>query len=306
MYHEPFKPLKWRYPSKKWQTKKLNDDTFLDYFYRLQEFAINMFEWKNLPDTVDERFLELTLCEYGKAVYFNDEVIGNIALTVADGGPLDIYRIPTRRRAYSVNGYQRELGPEDSVMIYNNYLHQPTVMTIILFARRLYEIERTIDVNVMAQKTPVVLLCDETQRLTFENIYDNYIGNRPVIAGVKNLDLNNVKTLTTDAPFVADKLNQLKRQIWNEALAFFGVKNSGQEKKERTNASEVEELSASTVAQRYVMLNARRQAADKINKMFGTNIEVNFRQDADYATTDLPLTTDETPEGVKDNGELYD
>lgn len=300
---QPFKPF--TKPPKKWLTKKLNDDTFLDYFYRLEELAINMFEWKNLPETVDERFLELTLCEQGKAIYFNDEVIGNVALQCMNGGPLDVYRIPIQRRAYSVNGYQKDLDPTNSVIIYNNRMHMPSINTIILFARRLYEIERTIDVNVMAQKTPVAILCDETQKLTMENLYDKYIGNKPVIIGTKNLDLASVSVLKTDAPYVSDKLNQLKRQIWNEALAFFGIRNSGQEKKERANAAEIEELSSSVVAQRYVMLNERRTAAKKINNMFGTNIEVNFRQDAEYSTTDLPLTTDETPEVGEDDGNLY-
>lgn len=290
-----FKPLLTP-PYKKWGANVLNNQTFLDYFYRLQELAINMFEWSNIPDTIDERFLELTLCEYGYAVYFRDEVIGDLALTCTIGTPLNVYRIPTYRRAYANNGYQKELTDKDSVLIFNNFLHTPTIMTILLFARRLYEIERSIDVNVKAQKTPVLMLCDETERLSIKNLYKQYDGNEPIIYGAKNLDLKNITTLNTSAPYVADKLEILKRQIWNEALTFFGIENSNTEKKERLVTDEITSNLGGVEAQRYVMLNSRRQAAKQINKMFGTNIEVNFRQDMSTFNKDMPTTTDETPD----------
>ena len=287
--HQRFNPL--QRPKKSWEAKKLNNDTFIDYFTRLQEICINMFEWSNLPDTVDERFLELTLCEYGYAIYFNDEVIGDLVATSMIGGPLDVYRIPTRRTAYAVNGYQKNLTDKDSVLIFNNYLHTPSMLTIILYARRLYEIERTIDVNVKAQKTPVAILCDESQLFTMKNVYEKYDGNEPVIFGARNLDMKGIQAMKTDAPFVADKLNILKRQIWNEAMTIFGVENANAEKKERLVTDEVLSNLGGVQAQRYVMLNSRRQAAKKINKMFNTNIEVNFRQDFSALNTDMPTTT---------------
>lgn len=272
---------------------RLNRNTFTDYFNRLFELAINMFKWENLPVTVDERFLELALCEKGYCLYFNDDIMGNLALTCMIGGELDVYRIPTRRIAFAVNGYQAERTSKDSVLIYNNYLHTPTIQTISLYAERLTAIERAIDLNVNAQKTPIALLTDEKQKRTIEEIYRKYEGNAPVIIGAKNLDLDSVKALTTGAPYVADKLNILKRQIWNEALTFFGIENANTEKRERLVSDEITSNLGGVQAQRYVMLNAREQAADKINRMFGTNISVKFRQDI------LGL------EGVNEDGSLY-
>lgn len=272
---------------------RLNRNTFNDYFNRLFELAINMFKWENLPDTVDERFLELALCEKGYCLYFNDDIMGNLALTCMIGGELDVYRIPTRRIAFAVNGYQAERTNKDSVLIFNNYLHTPTMQTISLYAERLTAIERAIDVNVNAQKTPIAILTDEKQKRTVEEIYRKYEGNAPVIIGAKNLDLDSVKALTTGAPYVADKLNILKRQIWNEALTFFGIENANTEKRERLVSDEITSNLGGVQAQRYVMLNAREQAADKINRLFGTNISVKFRQDI------LGL------EGVNADGSLY-
>lgn len=261
----------------RWASAELNNKTYIDYYNRLMEMALNVFEWKNLPDTIDERFLELALYEHGYCVYFNDEFIGDLALTCTIGGQLDVYRIPILRRAYAQNGYNKLLTSKDSVLIFNNYLHTPTSLTIELFARRLYEIERTIDVNVKAQKTPNLILSSEQQRLTMQNLYMQYDGNEPFIFGDKNMDFDGIKSLKTDAPFVADKLQILKHQIWNEALTFCGIENSNADKKERLVSDEVGSNYGNIEAQRNVMLNARRQAVKKINKMFGTNIEVGFR-----------------------------
>lgn len=262
---------------RRWKSAELNNKTYIDYYNRLMELALNVFEWENLPPSVDERFLELTLYEMGYCLYFNDEIIGNLALTCTIGGELDVYRIPVMRRAYAVNGYNKLCSAKDSVLIYNNYLHTPTQLTIELFARRLYEIERAIDVNVKAQKTPTLILSSEQQRLTMRNLYMQYDGNEPFIFGDKNMDIEGIKSLKTDAPFVADKLENLKHQIWNEALTFCGIENSNQDKKERLVSNEVGSNYGNIEAQRNVMLNARKQAVKKINSMFGANIDVHFR-----------------------------
>lgn len=288
----------------RWHSAQINNQTYIDYYQRLMEFAINMFEWRNLPPTVDERFLELTLYEKGYCLYFNDEVVGNLALTCTIGGMLDVYRIPTERRAFAVNGYNKICTTQDSVLIFNNYLHTPTILTIELFARRLYEIERTIDVNVKAQKTPTLVLASEQQRLTMKNLYMQYDGNEPFIFGDKDMEFDGIKCLKTDAPYVADKLQVLKHQIWNEALTFCGIENSNQDKKERLVADEVGSNYGNIEAQRNVMLNARRQAADKINRMFGTNIEVGFRSSLNTMVNSENVSR-ETFEEVGEDESLY-
>lgn len=264
----------------KWESALLNNRTYLQYYNRLLELAINMYEWKNLPDTVDERFLELTLFSDGMAVFFQDDGgLGYLCLQCMIGGELDVYRIPIDRTAYATNGYQMRLDNQNSVIIFNNYTHTNTMLDVEMYARRLYEIERTIDVNVKAQKTPVLIRATENQRLTMKNLYMQYDGNEPFIFGDKNLDMDGIKVLKTDAPYVADKLNILKRQIWNEALTYLGIENSNTEKKERLISDEVTTNLGGVEAQRFCRLNARRQAANQINKMFGLNIQVDFRQD---------------------------
>lgn len=263
----------------KWESASLNNRTYLQYYNRLLELAINMYEWKNLPDTVDERFLELTLFSDGMAVFFRDEILGELCLQCMIGGELDVYRIPIDRTAYATNGYQMRLTNQNSVIIFNNYTHTNSMLDVEMYARRLYEIERTIDVNVKAQKTPLIVRATENQRLTMKNLYMQYDGNEPFIFGDNNLDMDAIKVLPTNAPYVADKLNILKRQIWNEALTYLGIENSNTEKKERLVSDEVNSNLGGVAAQRFCRLNARRKAADQINKMFSLNIEVDFREE---------------------------
>lgn len=258
----------------------LNNFTYRQYLNRLTELAISMFEWKNLPKTVDARYLELHLFETGCMVYFKDEVIGDLCLDCIVNGRLDVYGNPLLRRAYSgYNNYQKLLKYDNSVIIWNNYLHSNSILDVEMFARRLYNIDRIIDVNANAQKTPVLVLGNEKQRLTLLNLYKEYDGNAPFIFGDKNLDINALKALSTNAPYVCDKLYQLKTQIWNEALTYLGISNINIQKKERLITDEVTRNQGGTIASRYSRLETRRQAVEKINEMFGTNIEVNYRED---------------------------
>lgn len=262
------------------ESAMLNNATYLKYYKRLSELAISMFEWSNLPDEIDERFLEWCLYTYGSAVFFKDtELDKYLALQVTTEGQYNVYHIPINRRAYAINGYNKHLSIDDSVIIYNNVSRTNTELDIRDFARKLYLCERCIDVNLSAQRTPIMITCNDTQRLTMKNLYMQYDGNQPFIFGDKNLDLSSIKVLNTDAPYLCDKLTELKSNIYNEALTYLGITNVNYEKKERLISDEVVRSMGGTIAQRYTRLNTRRKAADEINKMFGLNIDVNYRSD---------------------------
>lgn len=264
-----------------WDSAWKNNMTFMQYYNRLVELSIAMFEWKNLPDTVDPRYLELKLFTEGQAVFFKDEVL-DVYLALGNGGASDlsIYGIPNKRRAIGANGsYTKDLDYKDSVLIYNNLIHTNSVLDVEMFAKRLYEFDRAIDVNVRAQKTPILIRTKDSQRLTLENVYMQYDGNKPVIFATENFDPDAVSVLKTDAPFVSDKLYQLKTQYWNEALTYLGISNINITKKERLITDEVTRNQGGTVASRYSRLESRRMACRQINKMFGLNVSVDYRED---------------------------
>ena len=265
-----------------WESALFNTSEFNIYIKRLSEMAISMFEWINLPETIDERFLELTLFGEGKIVFFKDDDIGYLTLQMADDGQLDVYRIPTRRRAISCTNYTKQLDNTDSVIIYNNVMHTASYYEMLPFARRLTKLDRIIDVNVNAQKTPVTILANEKQRLAMLNLYKQYDGNEPFIFGDKNLDLNAITSITTGAPYIGKDLYELKTQIWNEALTTLGIVNVSIQKRERMVVDEAIQTQGSVVASRYSRLNARKQACKQINSMFGLNIDCKFRETEPY------------------------
>ena len=262
------------------ESATVNNLTYMQYLNRLTELSVSMFEWKNLPPTVDARYLELHLFENGSMVYFDDDVIGNLCLDCLPSGRLDVYGNPVLRRAYSgYNNYQKLLKESNSVIIWNNYLHTNSILEVKMFAKRLYNLDRIIDVNANAQKTPVLIQGTEQQRLTLKNLYKDFDGNSPFIFGDKNLDLNSLKCLQTGAPYVCDKLYNLKQMYWNEALTYLGINNTGAQKRERMLSIESSQAQGGTISSRYSRLQSRREAVEKINAMFGTNIEVNYRED---------------------------
>ena len=263
-----------------WESAKYNNRSFLMYYERLLELSISMFKWENLPPSVDERFLELVLFGDGASVFFKDDGIDDfLSLRCAIGGQLNVYNIPTIRRAYAANGYQQELTENNSVIIYNNMIHTNSVLLVEYYAKRLWDIDRTIDTNIKAQKTPILIRCDETERLTMKNLYKKYDGNEHFIFGTKQLNPKNLEVLRTDAPFVADRLMTVRQNIWNEALTYLGISNTSFNKKERMLAGEASTMNGDTVASRYSRLNARQQACEQINRMFGLKIWCDYRKD---------------------------
>ena len=270
-----------------WESARYNNATFRYYYDRLIEMAVSRFEWKGLPDTVDTRYLELALLTDGKAVFFYDEVLGYLALRCAIGGQMSVYRIPLNRRAYAANGYQKSLTEKDSVIIFNNMLHTNSIYALELYAKKLYNLDRAIEVNANAQKTPILVQCDENQRLTLKNAYMKFDGNEPVIYGDKNLNPNSLKVFQTGAPYVADRLFQLKTEVWNEALTYLGISNINISKKERMITDEVTRNQGGIIASRFSVEEARKQGGKDIEKIFGlTGVDCVFREDMRIYTAD--------------------
>lgn len=262
------------------ESANMNNLSYMVYVQRLTELSISTFEWKNLPDDIDERFMETALFEDGQIVFFKDEDLGkHLALRCMFGAPLNVYNIPTKRVAYASNGYQMPLTIDNSVMIFNNMLHTNSYPTVYWYAQRLWDYDRTIDINVKAQKTPIVVQGSQEQKLMLKNLYKEYDGNSPVIFGYNNLDLNSLTVLRTDAPYMADRIYMLKTQLWDEALTYLGINNVNVQKKERMFTREVVANQGAVMASRYSRLESRRKACELINDMFGLDIWCDFRED---------------------------
>ena len=254
-----------------------------------------MFEWVNLPSSMDSRFLEQTLFFEGRASLLYDNDFGYINTKCADNGYLSIYDLPTKLHCYShqyssdrlvYSGYKDENETPDKqcVLVMNNWDRVPTAATIDLFAYRLYLAQRSCDVNIMAQRTPVLLLGTEKQKLTLENLYNKYNGNQPFIFGDKDIISNDMlKAIDTNAPYVADKLSEYKKEIWNEFLSFIGINTIEVEKKERLISGEANSNNEYINLNLQSYLAPRKEACKKFNELFGLEgekaIDVRVRSD---------------------------
>lgn len=268
----------------------INSDTFVDYLYRFKKIALSMFHWKNIPDSMDARFLELSLYYMGQAAVLKDENMGLINTKCASNGYFNIYGIPTKLNcwSYSYNvtkntyvGYEDENINADNiaVLVMNNYDMMPTAATLELFAYRLTEAQRTCDMNIKQQKFPRIILTDKAQELTMKNLVAHIDNNELNIIGDKNLITpEQVRSIDTNAPYVADKITEYKKEIWNEFLTFMGISNMDY-KKERMITSESDSKNELINMNLQSLLIPRQEAAEAINKVFGTNIEVVVRSD---------------------------
>jgi hypothetical protein len=254
----------------------MNALTANDYYERLKLIALSLFEWNDLPESCNARFLELTLFTYGRALFIKDPTTGFLNMRCTPSGTLNNYDEAISYTAYSTV-YSKEFNRDECVLIRNNYLERPTDNSLVLFATRLTEAERTIDTNIKAQKTPIIIRCDDKDRLTMKNLYKEYEGNEPFILGGKALNLEGLKVLKTDAPFIADKLQNYKREIWNEALTFFGINNANSDKRERLITDEVNANNEVISINAQAMLLTRLEACELINKMYGLNVSVKMR-----------------------------
>lgn len=264
-----------------------NRDTAAMFMWRLMNLAISVFKWDGLPEGVDERMLEFWLLRDGFVGFFYDEALksderrrapeGYAVLPMMIQGQWDIYEYPRDRRAYAVNGFNYECTEDNSVIIFQNYLRVPMWLTLWQYASRLAETQRTIDINCKQQRTARIIRCSEDQRLTYLNAAKEVDEGRPWVHGDKNFDLDAFQVFDTTTPYVANELQTYKHQLWNEALTYLGIENVNTDKKERLISDEVVNNMGDVEAERFTRLNARKQACDEINGLFGLDVKVDFR-----------------------------
>ena len=284
----------------------INDKTYIDYLNRLKLIAISLFTWKGLDEIAGygaSRFMEMNLYEFGKSCFLKDSELGYKVFRAMPDDKYNIYYLPNRVKAYSL-GYNKMYDFDELVYVMNNELELPTLDTISLFAYRLYETERTIDINLIAQKTPILIEGDTKTILTLKNVYMQYSGNVPFIFGNKQFDISNkLNVLKTDAPYIIDKLELHKHEIWNECMTYLGINNANTDKKERLITDEVE--SNNDLINYYLncFYKTRKQACDLINKKYGLNIEIELNKDVLELLNDNKFTF--TFEGGDENGTLY-
>ena len=295
----------------------LNSRTYIDYLERMKKICLSMFEWKNLPSTCNARFLEMCLYYNGQAALLYDENYGYINTMAADGGYINIYGLPTELNCYSYRFNERrslytvDTGEEKSkecILVMNNFERVPTAATVTLFAKRLAEAQRTADVNIAANRFPLLITTDQRQLFSLKKMYEEYDGNTPAIFADKNvITPDALKALKTDAPFIANDIMEYKREIWNEFLTFMGLQNLS-EKKERLISNEVDSNNELINMNLQALLIPRKEACKQFNEKYGlmgdNAIDVKVRSDLYNIVKQYESITSDYTNAVREEEEL--
>lgn len=273
--------------STKYENEYLNNMSMWHWQWRLYEIAMSCFEWQNLPKGIDSNMMEYWLLTDNVVVFFKDDSLkydyrapeGYACLQVVPNGELDMYNYPKYRRAYSINGdVNVDLNESNSVLIFNTSARFPMLPSLDMYAYRLAMVDRSIDVNVINQRSPKVIRCDDAQKLTFLNLVEKVEGAQYTVGVDKSVDFNELQILDLTVPYVADKLDDHKNTLFNEALTYLGIESTFSDKKERLIEQEVLVNMGSVEAQRLTRLEPRKKACKEINELFGLNVNVEFNK----------------------------
>lgn len=255
---------------------------FNHYYMQLSEIGMSCFKWINLPDSVDEIFLERVLFNMGQAIFFKDDGgLGFLTLKCTNNGSWNVYDIPKYRTAYASNNYNRNLTEKNSVIIYNNYMRQNCAYSIRMYAYDLAQTKMTMRINMNTKKTPILIICSESQKMTMQNLFMQYDGNAPIIYGSKDIDMTGVQVLDLKSEFIAKDCYDIFQNTFNEALTYLGIPTVNVVKRERMNESEVNQNLGANAGSLFSRINTRKKACKMINEMFGLNIDVMY-QNSEY------------------------
>jgi hypothetical protein len=259
--------------------KNVKQLTYNDYYFRLMLLALSVFEWEGLPNGIDPKYIERYLFHEGSCMFFKDKKLGWMVAKCSRQGGLNYYDEPVYLRPNATNyirarSYENH---EECVFITNNDYCIPTSRTLRLYAARLAEIQRTADVNIIAQKTPLIVKGNDKQIKSLRQVIKNFLGDEPVSLVDKQLDISEMKVLNTAAPVVFDKLTIEKNKMWNECMTFLGINNANTDKRERLVDDEVQANNQQIELSAHVMLKARERAAEEISKMCGCTVTVKLR-----------------------------
>ena len=254
------------------------EDAYLYYLETFIGISQIVFEYENMPDTVNTEYLEKILLYEGYCFFFEDPVLGFLSLggTFRD---LDVYGWPSKFEARGQNGkyFNQDLDNKNCIMIFDNIERQPIMTKLQFFANRLADIVIASQANIRKQKYPYLISADQDTVLTVQNIIRDINAGASEVFAKKGFSKEDITVWNLSVPLVTAELREEFNACFNEALTFIGIPNVQMQKRERMITDEVNRSLGGAEANSFRRYQARLNAVDKINRMFDLDIKVKNR-----------------------------
>lgn len=262
------------------------------YLRILTELSVNRFKWVGLPDTVDERFLEMTLYYNALSIFYFDKEYGRYMAVRGSATHPNMYDNPTQFNVMGQGTFKaKTLSAKGAVPIWSNYMRVPDHDIVHIYATKLAEIDRTIEINLQSMRFSHIVFVDENERQSYAQVIRQHREGQPVIFGTNSLDPGKIQAFNVgiDKDVILN-LQISKGKIWNECMTLLGIKNANEDKRERMVVDEVNANEDQVASSRGVSLNARAQAAEQINVLFDLDVSVGWNEQADASAAESVST----------------
>lgn len=263
----------------------------------LFELYATQIEWEGLPEEIKrdggELYLEKTICNEGKCLFFYDDVLKEYLVHAFTGRGLNFYYQPLEYYVKGPNGYNRSFDRTNAVPIYNSPYYTTEINVINNYAQKLALCDMTIMLNTQTQKLPYIIKCTQGQRLTMTNLLKEIEEFNVKVLVDDDLDPESIQVYPLNSPFVADKVYDLKAKYWQEALRFCGI-STGTVKKERVGTEEQQDAQDEANAMLNTRLTSRKIAARQIKEMFGIELTPKLRKAEELELAAMKLQTEFT------------
>lgn len=263
-----------------------NDIEFQNMFYNLLNILMYSFSIEGLPDSCNERFFKLNIIFNGYAALIKDPDLGYLSLGVrptVNSSQLNIYGEFPDVMAFGWNGFNKQYtnymyGTDNSdaeaVICRDNDMMYPMINIIWIYAKRLTDTMRTLDVTARKLKTPYFITCDEAQKSSIKKILDDVDFNQDSIIANRSTMPNEFNVLQTGVqPESVRVLWEHYSNLESEIRTFLGINSAANlDKKERLVVDEAEANDILTDINIQYRLKSYQQFCDTVNNLWGLNI----------------------------------
>lgn len=262
---------------KKINSQLCNWNTYLMYERKMLNLASSVFVYDNLPKNIDVQYFNQVLIKNGSIAFFEDDVLGLIALPYEPLGNLDIYGNPIDIMARAFNGkYFRKLNKGEFVILYDNMLKRSIYLDILQIAERIAMKKRVSDINIAQQKTPRIWTTSEDKKQTLKALLNDIDSNVDSVLTYDSIDLDSLNSVMAPAPYVTDKIEESIDHDWAEFFELVGISNLQVKKAERLITNEIQVSMGGTIASRYSRFESRKRCFEEIKEKFGIDITCKF------------------------------